>query len=149
LHRVAVYVLDPDRRRVLLERVEVSGHRMQYTSPARELSPHETPFETARNLVKELLGCEMVPLSYDSSLPAVLDFQTLRLQAPLFVQLIYVDSEKDYVDQVYLGVARKAPEFPDRDRLGWFNAEDLVGSMAPVHVKRSVRQVLRLASSST
>lgn len=144
LHRVAVYLMDPDRRRIMLERVEVSGHRSQYTVPTRNLSDLETPYETARNLVRELAGTEMNLLSYPDSIPAVLDFQTLRLQAPLFMELIYVDSEKDYVDMVYLGIARKATEFPERGRLGWFNAEDLVGNTAPKYVKRAVRQILRL-----
>lgn len=144
---MALYLLDPARRRVLLERVEVSGNRPQFTFLAREMDPRQTPLETLQSMVKEKANVEMEPIGYQTAVPAVLDYRAVRMASPLFVQLTYVDHEKDFVDHVYLGVASTSVEFPEDGKIGWFNAEDLVGNAAPKYVKRAVRQILILARS--
>jgi len=121
-------------------------YRNQYNMLSREMDTAETPLQTIRKMVREAANVELMFVSHSTSFPAVLDTHTVRLQAPLYVQLTSADDQRDFVDYVYLAQAKTAPSFSPDSNLGWFRSEDLIGKKAPRHVKRVVKQVLELVN---
>jgi hypothetical protein len=140
IHRISVYLLDPDRRRVLL----VKERDGKFLAPARTLSDTETPMQTVRNLVKDVVDVDLDFISHHTSAPMVIDGQSVRFGAPLFVQLTRVDDGHDHVDFVFLAQASSAPDLDGKSEVGWFNTEDLIGGVAPKNVKSTVRTILSL-----
>jgi len=100
--------------------------------------------ETIRNLIKEVIDIELDFVSHHTSAPSVIDDHSVRFGAPLFLQLTHVDDGHDHVDFVFLAQASSAPVLDGQPDVGWFNTEDLIGSMAPKHIKSTVRSILSL-----
>jgi len=144
IHRICVYLLYPDRRQVLLFKEKEGVDKDKFVAPAQEIQEAETPMRTLRKLVKEVVDVDMNFISHHTSAPKVIDSQSIRFNAPLFVQVTNIDDGYDHVDFVFLAQASSAPDLEDSPHAGWFNTEDLVGGVASKHVKSTVREVLSL-----
>lgn len=144
-HRVSVYILDPDRRRILLRKVVEGPFKNKYAAVACDLVQDETPHETLKRVVRNETGLEIDLVSYSSSNPLVLDSRTVKLNAPLCVQVTHIDEQSDDVEYVFLARARQFSK--STPELSWFNTEELIGSAAPKHVKIMVREILTLVNS--
>ncbi|MCB1043305.1 MAG: hypothetical protein KDC35_10210 [Acidobacteria bacterium] len=144
-HRVSVYILDPDRRRLLLHKPSSGPFKDKYTALATNLVPDQTPHETLKHFVRMEIGLEIDFVSYGTSSPVVLDAYTVKLNAPLLVQVTRVGADAEFVDHVYVARARQFCK--STSGLMWFNTEELVGNAAPRHVKLLVREILMLVNS--
>jgi len=142
IHRVAVYLLDNDRKRLLLCRNEEGPFAGLYTPLCQEINAYETPVETARNLVREKTSLNFKFLGYETSMPMVLDEFSVKTYPPLHIQITHLDDKTDYVDYVYLGQVKAAPEFRDGGPLCWFSQTNT--KMAPNYVKNLVNYLLAL-----
>ena len=142
IHRVSLYLLDPERKRILLHRSQEPAFKGQYMPLSAPLSDWETPTETATQLVRSTLNVPFEFLGHNPSLPLVLDEVSIKIFPPLHVQVTRVNESNDYVDYVYLGQAKEAPELQDKGRLGWFYQGNL--KTAPTHVKHVVHYILAL-----
>ncbi len=144
IHRVAVYLLDNERRRMLLCRSETSPFKGLYMPLTQEINQFETPVETARNLVREKTSLNFKFIGYESSMPVVLDEQSVKIYPPIHIQVTRVDEQTDCVDYVYLGQVNAAPEFRQSGPLCWFNQSN--AKKAPNHVKNLVNYLLSLVA---
>lgn len=144
IHRISVYLLDPDRRRILLFKEKAGIHKGKFVPPACAMDETRIPTETIRKMIRQVVPVDVEFISSHTSVPKVMDGRTVRFGAPLFVQLTHVDDTQDHVDFVFLAQAATAPDLEDQADAGWFNTEDLIGSMAPKHVKTTVRSILSL-----
>ena len=144
-HRVSVYILDPDRRRVLLHKAVEGPFKDKYAALSTDFVSQELPHETIKRLVQNETGLAVDLVSYGSSSPVVLDSRTVKLNAPLLVQVTHVDDKWDYVEHVFLARARQFSK--NTPGLSWFNTEELIGSTAPKHVKILVREILTLVNA--
>lgn len=144
IHRISVYLLDPDNKRVLLHLSEEPPFIGQYMPLSAPLSEWETPTETARNLVSAATNLDFELLGHNPSLPLVLDETSAKIFPPLHVQVTRINEDNDFVDYVYLGRAKAAPDLKEGGPLVWFNKSNLKSS--PTHVKHIVHYVLALMS---
>lgn len=149
IHRVGVYLLDSDRRRILLcKDSRPEAKNSQFNVPVRNLQPTQTPLETVRQLIRDLCGLEIRFISHSTAMAEVLDHVSVKMPAPLFVQVICASPEIDFVDYVFLAQASKHFEFSEGGDVAWFHSEDLIGSITPRRVKRLCRFVLTMMNPS-
>ncbi len=142
IHRVTVYLLDNDRKRILLQLGKEAPFASTYIPLSTTINEYETPVETAHKLVLERTHLDCIFLGHNPAMPLVLDEISVKIFPPLHVQVINVDEERDYVDYVYLGQVMATPEFRDGGPICWFNQSNLKNS--PNHVKHIVRFILSL-----
>ncbi|MBO1319804.1 hypothetical protein [Acanthopleuribacter pedis] len=142
LHRVSIYLLDPDRRRVLLCRSEQGPFASKYVALSAGLNDVETPLETLRTLVTRVTRLDFDFLGHATSMPTVLDEQSVKFFPPLHLQVTAIDQNTDIVEYVYVGQAKTAPTFREGSPLNWFTPATLRN--APTHVKAVVHHILSL-----
>lgn len=146
IHRVAIYVLDSERKRVMLHKQNSGPFVGQYYVPTAPINDSETPLETARKVMSQFVDFDFCFLGHGPSMPIVLDERSMKIFPPLHVQVTAADEETDLVDYVYLGHAQKSPEFVNNDSLGWFNSANI--KQAPMHIRQVVHHILGLMNFS-
>lgn len=148
LYRLTIYLLNMDRKFVLLRRGEVGVTANQYCPLSAAMNTSENPLQTLRRLIRALGEVKFEFMGHQSSMPIVLDSNSVRLFPPLHVQVTTADESSEYVDFVYVGRITQ-PDLPipegEGQALGWFNLNNLHHS--PDHVKGVVSTVLGLANS--
>lgn len=148
LYRLTIYLLDKERKFVLLRRGEVGVNANQYRPLSAAMNTSENPLQTLRRLIRALGEVDFEFMGHQSSMPIVLDHESVRLFPPLHVQVTSADESSEYVDFVYVGRITQ-PNLPipegEGQALGWFNFTNL--NHAPDHVKEVVSTVLGLANS--
>lgn len=142
VHRITVYLLDTDRKRILLQMCTDGPFISQYLPLSTDMNDRETPVETARKLVSDLTHLDCTFLGHNPALPLVLDEVSVKIFAPMHVQITHIDDSLDYVDYVYLAQASASPEYKEDGLIGWFGPANLKNS--PKHVKHIVHYILAL-----
>ena len=141
IHRVCVYILDSERKSILLWRAPDGPFANQFMPIYAEINDMETPVETIRNQVSQLITLDFQFIGHVPSMPIVLDECSIKLASPLHLQMTVVD-DTDFVDYVYLAQSKVDPDLSLENRLGWFSQTDLKES--PNHVKHVVHQIIAL-----
>lgn len=142
IHRVSVYLLDATRHRVLLAKSTSPPFVNKYIPMTANLNTRETPVETLRTLVSQTTDLDFEFLGHGPSLPIVLDRRCIKIFPPFHVQVLNIDTNMDFVDSVYLGQLKAAPDFKEGGPLSWFNEHNMRN--VPAHVRRVVRHILQV-----
>lgn len=145
LYRLTIYLLDIERKFVLLRKGEIGLNANYYRPLCAAMNTSENPLQTLRRLVRGLGDVSFEFLGHASAMPQVFDRESVRLFSPLHVQVTALDEKTEYIDFVYVGRITQ-PNLPvhqgEGQALGWFNLSNLYH--APEHVKQVIRSVLRL-----
>jgi len=142
-YRIAVYLLDSHKRRVLLMKAEDGIYKGKFIPFTFPLPQNKFPQELLQEYFKEKFNVSIEFIFHDSSLPAVLDSNTIQTIAPYFTQISKTATGPAVIDFVYLAFSTSAFKV-ENPTLSWCLAEDLVGRIAPKHVKRTVKHILKI-----
>ena len=141
-YRVGVYLLDNQRKRVLLYKAAEGPTAGQFGPLLSKLTTRESPMETVRNLIAEMTNLDFEFIGHSHAMPAVLDQDCVRLYPPFHLELTHYNQENDFVDFVYLAQAKASPDFPKQGPLFWFGSKDL--DKVPLRVRSVVNHILAL-----
>ena len=100
LHRIAVYVMDSDRKRIMLQMQHNGPFINQYYVPHLPINDQETPLETGRRAVTTMVDIDFVWLGHGPAMPILLDERAVKIFPPLHVQVTAAEDYMDFVDYV-------------------------------------------------
>ena len=142
IHRLSVYLLDPQRKKVLLRKEAKGPYAGLYTALSIPLQQSLNPMETIRALIGQIGKMRFKFLGHGSAMPVVLDENSVKLFPPLHVQLTVAGEGTEYVDFVYLTQLEEAASLPGANGLAWIDAESAAD--CPAYVRAVLHQIFAL-----
>ena len=142
-YRLAVYLLDPYKRKVLLTKSLEGSDQGKLAPICFPLPEEQSPQEFIQNFFKAKFNINVEFIFHQTSIPRVLDHCTVQTVAPFFTQVTCSQAGIKTTDFIYLAFVKLQFKLGD-PQYNWCRAEDLVGRIAPRHVKRTVKHILQI-----
>jgi len=142
-YRLAIYLMDSYKQKVLLTKATDGPFAGKLVPLSFPLPPQAFPQQFLNQYFRETFNVGIEFVFHPTSIPAVLDSNTVQTMAPFFTQVCRPQQGAPFVEMIYLAFATAPFKLGD-PAFTWCRAEDLVGRIAPKHVKRTVKQILQI-----
>ncbi len=142
-YRLAAYLLDPHKRRVLLMKSEEQPYAGKLLPFQWPLPTNAPPQQVIQDFFKSTFKVDIEFIFHDTSIPSVLDVDTVQTVAPFFTQVINIGQGTPVIEFVYLAFTKVLFKIEEQYH-SWCHVEDLVGKVAPRYVKQTVKHIIHI-----